>query len=109
MDIRAYDLGEPQLSSVMTVPVYVRHVATVPPEVGLAFADDIFTANVPENAANGSLVKTLTILNNHVHTDIPLKCNIAAGNDEGMFRELKIIQSFEFQYTKNSIFRFFYR
>lgn len=33
VDIRAYDLGEPQLSSVSTLSIYVRHVATVPPEV----------------------------------------------------------------------------
>lgn len=87
VDIRAYDLGEPQLSSVMTVQVYVRHVATVPPEIGLAFADDVFTANVPENAINGTLIKTLTILNNHVHVDIPLKCNIGDGNVNGKLRK----------------------
>lgn len=87
VDIRAYDLGEPQLSSVMTVQVYVRHVATVPPEIGLAFADDVFTANVPENAINGTLIKTLMILNNHVHVDIPLKCNIGDGNVNGKLRK----------------------
>lgn len=37
VDIQAYDLGEPQLSSMSTLNVYVRHVATVPPEVKLIF------------------------------------------------------------------------
>lgn len=84
MDVRAYDLGEPQLSSTITLAVYVRHVATVAPEVGLSFADDAYSIQVPENKTAGSLLKTLTIANSHTHSDnIPLKCYITAGNEDG--------------------------
>jgi protocadherin-15 len=82
--VKAYDLGEPQLSSVTSVHVYVHHVATVPPAQGIGFADDYYTVEVPENATANTLIKTLTIINNRAHEDIiPLKCDITQGNEEG--------------------------
>lgn len=86
MDVKSYDLGEPQLSSVTTVPIYVRHVATVAPEIGLGFAEDSYTVEIPEDAIDNTLIKTLTIINNHVHHETPpLKCMIYSGNEEGLF------------------------
>lgn len=84
MDVRAYDLGEPQLSSVITVEVFIQHVATVAPEVGLRFADNSYILQVPENTTVGKQIKTLTIVNSQTHgTSIPLKCQIISGNKEG--------------------------
>ncbi|KAL1505298.1 hypothetical protein ABEB36_004893 [Hypothenemus hampei] len=77
VDVRAYDLGEPQLSSVITVEIFVQHVATVAPEVGLRFADTSYSLQVPENFTVGKHIKTLTIVNGKTHgTNIPLKCQI---------------------------------
>nr|XP_022907030.1 cadherin-99C-like [Onthophagus taurus] len=86
VDVRAYDLGEPQLSSVITLDVYIQHVATVAPEVGLRFADNSYSIQLPENSTLGSLVKTLTIVNSRAHGgNIPLKCTIISGNDDAKF------------------------
>ncbi|CAH1118837.1 unnamed protein product [Phaedon cochleariae] len=83
VDVKAFDLGEPQLSSVITVDVYIQHVATVAPEVGLRFADTSYNFQVPENASIGHLIKTLTIVNSKTHGgNIPLKCQIISGNKE---------------------------
>lgn len=89
LDIRAYDLGEPQLSSTISVGIYVRHVATVAPEVGLGFVDSTYSIKVPENTTPGSLLKSLTIVNNHAHSsNIPLKCFIISGNKEGKIHSI---------------------
>ncbi|XP_048513669.1 cadherin-99C isoform X2 [Athalia rosae] len=86
VDVRAYDLGSPQLSSVTTVPIFVRHVATVPPEIGLGFAEDSYTVEIPEDASDDTLIKILTIINNHAHHDTPpLRCAIYSGNEDGLF------------------------
>ncbi|KAJ8954941.1 hypothetical protein NQ318_000371 [Aromia moschata] len=86
VDVKAYDLGEPQLSSVITVDVYIQHVATVAPEVGLRFADTSYSFQVPENATANYKIKTLTIVNSRTHgLNIPLKCQIISGNKEGKF------------------------
>ncbi|XP_046585956.1 cadherin-99C isoform X1 [Neodiprion lecontei] len=85
VDVKAHDLGEPQLSSVTTVRISVRHVATVPPEIGLGFAEDSYTVEIPEDATDNTLIKTLTIINNHAHDTPPLKCAIYSGNDDGLF------------------------
>ncbi|XP_047001442.1 cadherin-99C [Schistocerca americana] len=85
VDIKAYDLGEPQLSSVTSVPVYVRHVATVPPDEGLGFADTSYTVEIPENATAGTLIKTLTILNIRAQDIAPLRCTITDGDIQGLF------------------------
>ncbi|XP_044262144.1 cadherin-99C [Tribolium madens] len=86
VDVRAYDLGEPQLSSVITLDIYIQHVATVAPEVGLKFAETSYHVQVPENATTGTKIKTLTIVNSRTHGgNIPLKCVIISGNDERKF------------------------
>ncbi|XP_076631563.1 cadherin 99C isoform X2 [Colletes latitarsis] len=85
VDVRAYDMGEPQLSSVTTVPIYVRHVATVPPEIGLGFAENSYNVEVPEDAGDNTLIKIITIINSHAHDTTPLKCEIYSGNENGLF------------------------
>lgn len=83
--MRAYDMGDPQLSSVTTVPVYVRHVATVPPEIGLGFAENSYNVEVPEDAGDNTLIKIITIINSHAHDTTPLRCEIYSGNEDGLF------------------------
>lgn len=85
MDIRAFDLGDPQLSSVSSVQIYVRHVATVAPEIGLGFAEDSYNVDISEDAADNTLIKTLTVINSHSHDTSPLKCEIYSGNEEMLF------------------------
>lgn len=83
--MRAYDLGDPQLSSVSTVPIYVRHVATVAPDISLGFAEDSYNVEIPEDATAGTLIKILTIINSHSRDTTPLKCEIYSGNEAGYF------------------------
>ncbi|XP_015434826.1 PREDICTED: LOW QUALITY PROTEIN: protocadherin-15-like, partial [Dufourea novaeangliae] len=85
VDVRAHDMGEPQLSSVTTVPIYVRHVATVAPEIGLGFAENSYNVDVPEDASDNTLIKIITIINSHTHDTTPLKCEIYSGNENGLF------------------------
>lgn len=67
----------------MPISIFIRHVATVPPEVGVGFADDSYTVQVSENSAANTLVKSLTIVNNReLNNGIPLKCTIISGNPE---------------------------
>lgn len=84
--MKAYDLGEPQLSSVITLDIYIQHIATVAPEVGLRFADTSYNLQVHENATIGHRIKTLTIVNSKTHgNNIPLKCQIISGNEQGKY------------------------
>lgn len=71
--------------------IYIRHVATVAPEMGLRFADTYYTLQVPENQTIGHKIKTITIVNNNIHDNkIPLKCQIISGNKEGIIFILEI-------------------
>ncbi|XP_043479198.1 cadherin-99C [Leptopilina heterotoma] len=85
VDVRAFDLGDPQLSSMTSVQIFIRHVATVAPEIGLGFAEDSYNVDVSEDAVDNSLIKTLTVINSHAHDTTPLKCEIYSGNDDGLF------------------------
>lgn len=69
-----------------TVPIYVRHVATVSPEVGLGFAEDSYNVDIPENARDNTLIKILTIINSHIHESNFLKCEIYSGNENNLFQ-----------------------
>lgn len=85
VDVRAYDLGDPQLSSVNTVPIFVRHVAAPPSELGLGFAEDSYNVDVPEDAKSATLIKTLSIINSNANNMAPVSCEIYEGNDDGLF------------------------
>ncbi|XP_026810458.1 cadherin-99C isoform X2 [Rhopalosiphum maidis] len=85
VDVKAYDLGEPQLSSVTSVTIFVRRVTTPIPELGMGFSDDSYTARVLESAVAGTLVKVLTVVHPRPSLPLPLVCTIVSGNSEDVF------------------------
>ncbi|XP_061390699.1 cadherin-99C [Musca vetustissima] len=105
VDIRAYDMGEPQLSSVATLPVFVRHLLTDPNEdsamegrtdngvitspesLGLAFSDDSYTTGVPETTGINATIKLIQVINSKksVKSNPGFKCEIIGGNEWGLF------------------------
>ncbi|XP_060645896.1 cadherin-99C [Drosophila nasuta] len=107
VDIRAYDMGEPQLSSVAMLPVYVRHLLLDPNEdgamerkldgekgmlmnsdtIGLAFSDDNYIVSVPESTAVNSTLKLIQIINSKKPSrETPnYKCEFVQGNEQGIF------------------------
>ncbi|XP_063893861.1 cadherin-99C isoform X2 [Helicoverpa armigera] len=86
VDVQAYDQGEPMMSSVSSLTVYVSHSATVPPDVGLGFADTLYTEHVAENSPNGTLIRILPLLNKREHSpDTPLKCRLTESSQKGVF------------------------
>ncbi|XP_039436004.1 cadherin-99C [Culex pipiens pallens] len=105
VDVRAYDMGEPQLSSVATLPIYVSHIPANPNgdsaesrvdaggivnlEVqGLAFSDDSYTTSVPESTGMNATIKLIQIINSKKATkhNGGFKCEIIKGNDINLFR-----------------------
>ncbi|RVE54613.1 hypothetical protein evm_000734 [Chilo suppressalis] len=86
VDVQAYDQGDPVMSAVTSLTIYVSHSATVPPDVGLGFADTVYTEHVAENSPNGTLVRVLPLLNKREHSpDIPLKCLLTETSQKGVF------------------------
>ncbi|KAL1123607.1 hypothetical protein AAG570_002683, partial [Ranatra chinensis] len=87
VDVRAYDLGDPQLSSVTSVPVFVRHSGALNPELGVGFPEDSYTVQVSEDAPPNSLIKTFAVLNGARirKQNVPLRCSIVGGNDADLF------------------------
>ncbi|XP_026318531.1 cadherin-99C isoform X3 [Hyposmocoma kahamanoa] len=86
VDVQVYDQGEPVLSSVTSLTVYVSHSATVPPDVGLGFADTVYTEHVAENSPNGTLVRILPLLNKREHSpNTPLKCRLTESSQKDVF------------------------
>ncbi|CAK1544137.1 unnamed protein product [Leptosia nina] len=86
VDVQAYDEGDPVMSSVTSLTVYVSHSATVPPDVRLGFADTTYTEHVAENSPNGTLVRILPIWNKSKHSrDTPLKCLLTDSSQKGVF------------------------
>ncbi|XP_049532008.1 cadherin-99C [Anopheles darlingi] len=105
IDVRAYDMGEPQLSSVSTLPVYVSHIPANPNgdsaesrvesggivnlEVqGLAFSDDSYTTSVPESTGVNATVKLVQIINSKKATkhNGGFSCELTGGNEQQLFR-----------------------
>lgn len=104
VDVRAYDLGEPQLSSVASLPVYIKHVLSDPirdsnefktdaavimnPEsIGLAFSDDTYTTSVPETSGLNTTLKLIQIINSKKASKnkVGFKCEIVSGNEWSLF------------------------
>ncbi|KAG6457226.1 hypothetical protein O3G_MSEX010182, partial [Manduca sexta] len=86
VDVQAYDQGDPVMSSVTSLTIYVSHSATVPPDVGLGFADTTYTEHVAENSPNGTLIRVLPLLNKREHSpDTPLKCQLTESSQIGIF------------------------
>lgn len=103
IDVRAYDLGDPQLSNIASLPVFIRHLKTNPnnnlfpedeenvgvglAEFGLAFSDDSYTVSIPENAGVNSTIKLIQIINSvkPAKQNSDLNCEIFKGNDHHIF------------------------
>ncbi|XP_021945639.1 cadherin-99C [Folsomia candida] len=85
IDVRAYDLADPPLDSVVTVKVNVDHVATVAPDVGVGFSEIDYSVDVPESSVGGTVLKKLVIINKQDEV-IPLDCKITSGNQDGLFQ-----------------------
>lgn len=104
LDVRAYDLGEPQLSTNTSLLVFVRHVASdknLPSSMesfdtkyisdrgssGLAFIEDNYITVVPETNAVNSTVKLIPIMNakNSARNSRAFECEISEGNSENTF------------------------
>lgn len=86
VDVQAYDQGDPVMSSVMSLTVYVSHSAVVPPDVRLGFPDTTYTEHIAENSPNGTLIRTLPIWNKNKHSkDTPLKCLLTKTSQRGTF------------------------
>ncbi|KAG0419301.1 hypothetical protein HPB47_004228, partial [Ixodes persulcatus] len=81
IEVQAHDLGDPSLAASAVVTVYVEHIATVPPDSGLGFADGFYTVEVPENALANTLVKALPIVNKP-RGNFPVQCQIVTGNEK---------------------------
>ncbi|GAB0100467.1 Cadherin-99C [Sergentomyia squamirostris] len=111
VDVKAFDLGEPQLSSVSGLMVFVRHLlndgqsgteyeARVESgnfhfdpsdnELGLAFSEDSYIAHVPETTASNSTVKIIQIVNSKKASKASpgFKCDIIKGNIQGQFKAI---------------------
>uniref|UniRef100_W4VRE0 Putative auditory receptor cell stereocilium organization n=1 Tax=Corethrella appendiculata TaxID=1370023 RepID=W4VRE0_9DIPT len=106
VDVRAYDMGEPQLSSVATLPIVIRHIPTDPNEdskesrmepgggiinlemQGLAFSDDSYSISVPETSGINATVKLIQIINAKKATknNGGFRCEIIKGNELNLFR-----------------------
>lgn len=99
VEVRAYDLGEPQLSSVSSLIIFVKHIPrttdeeTVSPsqvdsdDLGLAFGDDVYVTNIPESTSINATIKLIQILNVRKSTKSKngFSCEIVAGNDLNLF------------------------
>ncbi|XP_002037260.2 cadherin-99C [Drosophila sechellia] len=125
VDIRAYDLGEPQLSSVAPLRVDVHHLLSSgnneikldnklesgtgmsSESIGLAFSDDSYTTSVPESMEANSTLKLIQIVNSKTSGDGPpaFRCEFVSGNEGGIFNlssadhgcNLLLIQPLDFE------------
>lgn len=89
--MKAIDSGNPQLSSVIQVTIYIRHVTSPPPTVDIGFAEDWYSVQVNENSAANTLIKSFPIVNaDKLSNGVPLQCTIIAGNPESEFLLLHI-------------------
>lgn len=84
LEIRAYDLGKPPMSTQTSVIVYVDHVAPpLPPDLThVSFSESAYSVSVAEDALVNTLVKNLSIIN-RPNDVVPISCEIASGNDNG--------------------------
>lgn len=113
LDVKAFDLGEPQLSSVAIVPVYIRHMpeegfasydegeGEADPltsgnqqkgrkpegEMGLAFGDETYVITIPESTSTGTTLKAMQIMNSKrtLKLNSGFKCDIIKGNIQEQF------------------------
>lgn len=104
LDVRANDLGEPQMSTNTSLVVFVRHVSLEPnlPDssesfdtkypsdkgsLGLAFIDDSYTTVVSEANGINTTIKTIQVMNskNSARNGLAFQCEIISGNSDDIF------------------------
>lgn len=108
IDVRAYDLGEPQLSAITSLTVYVRHMSSeeqainntdyynkeiVPINMGhtemidVGFAMDTYKCSISESIRVNSTIKFLEIanINNVRKQNLRLKCELTQGDESETF------------------------
>lgn len=105
IDVRAYDLGEPQLSTITSLTVYVRHMSadtkllnntvyfakemtSMNAElIDIGFAMDAYKCSVSEAIRVNSSIKFLDIanINNIQKPNMQLRCDLTNGNDNDTF------------------------
>ncbi|XP_043200018.1 cadherin-99C-like isoform X2 [Amphibalanus amphitrite] len=88
LEVTAFDLGTPELSSSVLLPIFVERRGQpsrpLEPKEGVSFADREHSVELMENAAAGTLVKSITLIN------VPrsagdLRCDVIGGDEEGHF------------------------
>lgn len=85
VEIRAYDLGQPSLSSTTTVTVSVDHVtANVPQDWQMSFSEMAYSVSISEDALINTLVKNISLVNKPAQV-IPTSCEIIHGNENDVF------------------------
>lgn len=94
INVRAYDLGEPQLSSMANLLVFVKHIplngtttrtTEIDEDLSLAFGDETYVTNIPESTNINAIIKLMPILNAKKSSKINFACEIIAGNDMNLF------------------------
>jgi protocadherin-15 len=118
IEVRAYDLGEPQLSSVSSLVIFVKHIQvkgegevekqqitkTDTEEQGLSFGDEIYVTNIPESTSVNATIKLIQVLNAK-KTKNGFSCDIVGGNDFDIFAvviedqacAIKLLSSLDFE------------
>lgn len=100
VDVRAFDLGEPQLSSISSLTIFVRRSSAGngsvenllnqnkqnldPESLGIAFNNDVYTITTPETTAINTTLKILQIINSskEVDNNESFKCDVISGNND---------------------------
>ena len=78
--VRAYDLGEPSLESLVNLRVLVQQVVTLPPNTGLGFQELQHTVQVMENTPQEAVLKTIR-LSNKPQRNIRIQCDVTEAFD----------------------------
>lgn len=117
VEIRAYDLGEPQLSTMTTIPIAVKQVPTetqrihinteISDSLGMSFSDSNYVISVPESTGINAAIKLIQIMNSKTNRDAKdeFECQIISGNDMRLFETnvenhvcvLKLARSLDFE------------
>ena len=79
--VRAYDLGEPSLESLVNLRVLVQQVVTLPPNTGVGFQEQQHAIQVMENTPQEAVLKTIQ-LSNKPQRNIRIQCEVTEARDK---------------------------
>ena len=79
--VRAYDLGEPSLQTIVNIRVLVQQVVTLPPNTGIGFKELQHRIQVMENTPQEAILKTIQ-LSNKPDRDIRIQCDVTEAEDK---------------------------